>query len=336
MVAIAYKALCWIVGTLMVLIGVALLGASVLSLTPGSSSALPFPIGPQGYYFVAFSGACLTAWGFCLFGAARAQGGRAIGTATALGLTLGAAFRMLVWLLGDFWWASETPLVEAIVFLLMALAFLWLRPPVAEHPRHMIGRILGTLAIGPLLVLAIALPYTSMGRRGSEPTTRFDVTEAVGHPGETLPTLSLVDLAGRPVSIGDYRGQRVVLLFGRSLDWCPFTKARLIELRQGIDSIDDVAVLFVLPDNQINEKTLLFIAGNRLTDRVTFLQDPFSASIDRLGLRRPNPDLMETGVPHAATYVLDRQGVIRLADIRQDFQIWLDDERIVRALAEIP
>ncbi len=126
---LAYKTLCWIVGSIMVVGGLALVGVFVVSVTPGSSSPLPFPIGPQGYYFVAFSGSCLVAWGFCLFGAARGAGGRAIGTATAIGLSLGAIYRLLVWTLGDFWWMGDTPRVEAIVFLVIALAFLWLRPP---------------------------------------------------------------------------------------------------------------------------------------------------------------------------------------------------------------
>ncbi len=126
---LAYKTLCWIVGSIMVVGGLALVGVFVVSVTPGSSSPLPFPIGPQGYYFVAFSGSCLVAWGFCLFGAARGAGGRAIGTATAIGLSLGATYRVLVWMLGDFWWMGDTPRVEAIVFLVIALAFLWLRPP---------------------------------------------------------------------------------------------------------------------------------------------------------------------------------------------------------------
>ena len=126
---IVYRTLCWLVGTLMVLLGLAFLGVFLLSVTPGSTPLLPFPIGPQGYYFVAFSGSCLVAWGFCLFGAGRGQGGRPIGTATAIGLTLGAAYRVLVWVLGDFWWLGGAPRVEAIVLLSMALAFLWLRPP---------------------------------------------------------------------------------------------------------------------------------------------------------------------------------------------------------------
>ncbi len=131
---LAYKTLCWIVGSIMVVGGLALVGVFVVSVTPGSSSPLPFPIGPQGYYFVAFSGSCLVAWGFCLFGAARGAGGRAIGTATAIGLSLGAIYRVLVWMLGDFWWMGDTTRVEAIVFLVIALAFLWLRPPRAAVP----------------------------------------------------------------------------------------------------------------------------------------------------------------------------------------------------------
>jgi peroxiredoxin len=197
------------------------------------------------------------------------------------------------------------------------------------------GRILGTLVILALLVLAIGLPYTSLGRRGSEAAPRRDAPDAVGTVGERLPKLSLEDLDGKPVSLADFRGQRVVLIFERSLDWCPFSKARLVELRQQIQGVDDVVILYVLPDNQINDKTHFFIEGNRLTDRVIFLQDAFSSSIDRLGLRRPNREMMETGVPHPSTYVLDRKGVVRFVDIRQDFHIWLDHQLIFDALDQI-
>ncbi len=200
----------------------------------------------------------------------------------------------------------------------------------------MIGRILGTLVIGAILALALALPYTTMGRRESEAATRRDVSEAVGTIGERLPRLSLQDLQGNPVWLRDYRGERVVLTFERSLDWCPFSKARLIELRQQIEGVGDLVLLYVLADNQLNRKSRFFINGNRLTDRVIFLQDPFSASIDRLGLRRPNPDLLETGVPHPSTYVLDRNGIVRFVDIREDYQAWLDSSLILEALAEIP
>ena len=200
----------------------------------------------------------------------------------------------------------------------------------------MIGRSLATLVIGGILGLTLALPYTTMGRRGSEAVVRRDVPGAVGTVGERLPRLSLQDLEGNPVSLRDFRGERVVLTFERSLDWSPFSKARLIELRQQIDSVEDLVLLYVIADNQLNQKTRFFIDGNRLTDRVTFLQDPFSASIDRLGLRRPTPRALETGVPHPSTYVLDRGGIVRFVDVREDYQIWLDSSLVLEAVAEIP
>jgi cytochrome oxidase Cu insertion factor (SCO1/SenC/PrrC family) len=80
-------------------------------------------------------------------------------------------------------------------------------------------RWLATLGIGGLLLLAIALPYTSLGRRGSDARLRADVPGAVGRSGERLPDFTLPDLDGAPVRLSDLRGQRVLLTFERSVDW---------------------------------------------------------------------------------------------------------------------
>ena len=80
-------------------------------------------------------------------------------------------------------------------------------------------RWLATLAIGALLLLAIALPYTGIGRRGSDARLRADVEGAVGRTGEVLPDFTLRDLDGVPVRLSDLRGQRVLLTFERSVDW---------------------------------------------------------------------------------------------------------------------
>ena len=55
-----------------------------------------------------------------------------------------------------------------------------------------------------------------------------------------------------------------------------------------------------------------------LMARVRFLVDPGSRAIDALRIRRPDPEAVEMGVPHPATYVLDREGVIRFVDVRED------------------
>jgi hypothetical protein len=37
-------------------------------------------------------------------------------------------------------------------------------------------------------------------------------------------------------------------------------------------------------------------------------------------------------VPHPATDVLDREGVVRLFDVREDYHVWLDPEPVIEAL----
>jgi peroxiredoxin len=108
-----------------------------------------------------------------------------------------------------------------------------------------------------------------------------------------------------------------------------------VELRQTFDSIDDVEIVYVLADNQVNEKTRRFIDENGLRDRVRFVVDPQSAAIDSLALRLTGGESMEEGVPHPATYVLDRDGVVRFVDVREDYHFWLDPQLVIDALAPI-
>ena len=130
-----YAALCAFTGGLLLILGIALFGSFVVALMPDSGGPLPFPMSIQGYYFVAFAGSALVAWGSCLWVASRGPGARSIGTATALGLTLCGLFRMLAWLMGDLTWIDSALRIEAALFLLLALAFVWLRPPAQAEGR---------------------------------------------------------------------------------------------------------------------------------------------------------------------------------------------------------
>ncbi len=111
-----------------------------------------------------------------------------------------------------------------------------------------------------------------------------------------------------------------------------------MELRNAFDALekmDDVVILYVVAANQMDRKAEQFIDSHRLRGRVRFLVDPESRAIDRLGLRRQNAEAMEAGVPHPATYVLDREGIVRFVDVREDFHLWLDPQLPIDALAEI-
>jgi peroxiredoxin len=90
-----------------------------------------------------------------------------------------------------------------------------------------------------------------------------------------------------------------------------------------------------MAERQWNARALRFVDEYGLRARVHFWADPESRAIDALGLRRPNPEPIEEGVPHPTTLLLDRDGVVRFADVREDFRIWLDPVVVREALAGV-
>jgi hypothetical protein len=130
----AYRILCGFVGGLFVLSGLGFVASFFRSLAPGGELSGPIPLGVGGAYFLAFSGCALVGWGGSLLGAARQpRAYRAAGTATAFALVLMAAYRIAAWFFGDYEFLGNILRVEAGGMLLVALAFVWLRPPVVQE-----------------------------------------------------------------------------------------------------------------------------------------------------------------------------------------------------------
>lgn len=108
-----------------------------------------------------------------------------------------------------------------------------------------------------------------------------------------------------------------------------------MELRQALQNEADLVVVYVMASNQVNAKTIRFLDELGLRDRIRFARDENSAAIDALGLLKQNPEAIEVGVPHPATYLLDRDGVVRFVDVREDFHLWVDPAEILGALAKL-
>jgi hypothetical protein len=129
-----YRALCGAVGVLFAASGVGFVAAFLRAQAPGGEVGGPIPLGVGGIYFLAFTGCALVGWGGSLIGAARQpRTHRTVGTATALALVMMAAYRIAAWFLGDYAFLGNLLRVEAAVLLLLALAFVWLRPPAAQE-----------------------------------------------------------------------------------------------------------------------------------------------------------------------------------------------------------
>ena len=108
-----------------------------------------------------------------------------------------------------------------------------------------------------------------------------------------------------------------------------------MELRNALANEPDLQIVWVMAKRQWNARSLRFVDDYGLRGRIHFWADPESRAIDALGLRRPQPEAIEEGVPHPTTLLLDRDGIVRFADVREDFHLWLDPTVIREALAQL-
>jgi hypothetical protein len=129
----AFVAICGFLGAAFVATGLLCLFAFLRYQAPGQTGVLG--LGPIGHYLLAFLGCALVGWGGSLLAALRRPAlARGVATATAVGLVLSAAYRMLAWIVGDYAALGDVLRAEAAIFLLLALALVWLRPPKRALP----------------------------------------------------------------------------------------------------------------------------------------------------------------------------------------------------------
>jgi hypothetical protein len=88
-----------------------------------------------GYYILGVTGSACIVWAVALFAAVRTPTlNSGIATATTIGLVLGAILRLLAWYSGEYRQAGDQLRLEAGAFLVLALGFVWLRPPRLPPP----------------------------------------------------------------------------------------------------------------------------------------------------------------------------------------------------------
>lgn len=69
--------------------------------------------------------------------------------------------------------------------------------------------------------------------------------------------------------------------------------------------------------------------------RFTPLTDPGHRVINRYGVFNPASAGQRLELPHPATYVIDRKGVVRWKDIETDYKIRPTNEQILEALSAV-
>jgi peroxiredoxin len=195
------------------------------------------------------------------------------------------------------------------------------------------------LALG-LLVTAFAAPLHGQSMAALGPTDGRDLTPteidrvAVG---TRAPDFTLQKVGGGSTTLSSFRGRKnVVLVFYRGY-WCPYCIKQLTGMRQMLDAEmkKDTELLAVSVDDTANtRRTIARVSADGVEPDFGFLSDPDHAVIARYGIL--NPSGGSRGIPHPATYVIDRDGIVRWRDIETDYKIRPANDAILTAVRALP
>lgn len=155
--------------------------------------------------------------------------------------------------------------------------------------------------------------------------------------GSRAPDFTLQNMSGGTTTLSSFRGRKnVVLVFYRGY-WCPYCIKQLAGMRQLLDSEmkKDTELLAVSVDDTARTRTTITrVSADGTSPDFIFLSDPDHAVIARYGIL--NPSGGSRGIPHPATYVIDRDGVVRWRDIETDYKIRPTNEAILTAVRALP
>lgn len=160
------------------------------------------------------------------------------------------------------------------------------------------------------LLAASALILTSaaaMAHDHGDETSNMICVEA----GTTAPEFSAVTAAGESVDLAAISGENgAVVVFSRSLDWCPFCKAQALELESVTEELADAGWSMNIITYDSPDILADFAGENALS--YNFLSDTDSAMIDAFGLRNTdvNPGSRFDGIPHPAIIYIKTDGEV--------------------------
>ena len=152
--------------------------------------------------------------------------------------------------------------------------------------------------------------------------------------GISAPNFNLESVDGKWIKLSDYLTQKnVILVFYRGW-WWPYCVTQLVKLNKifNENSVSDTVVLAISVDNLEGLKK----TANRLSQEIDksnieLLSDPDHKVIDSYGLLNPE----SRGLPHPATYIIDKEGVVRWKFVEIDYRIRPDSQQVLKELKSI-
>lgn len=171
-----------------------------------------------------------------------------------------------------------------------------------------------TLLTASALILAGA---AAMAGEVEDGTTSMVCVEA----GTMAPDFAALTAAGHAVDFAGISGEKgAVIVFSRSLDWCPYCKAQALELETVTTELADAGWSLNVITYDSPETLSDFAAAHALS--YTLLSDPGSAMIDAFGLRNTEVTAGSRfdGIPHPAILYIKADGEVAGVQKEEGYQ----------------
>ncbi|WP_411282449.1 peroxiredoxin family protein [Gemmatimonas sp.] len=194
------------------------------------------------------------------------------------------------------------------------------------------------------LAIAVATPVVSTVAHAQSPSVLGPVDGKAMEPtdiervavGGMAPDFTLAKFGGGTTTLSSMRSKKnVVLVFYRGY-WCPYCITQLKEMRALLsDELKkDTEMLVVsIDDDKGTQAAVTRIGADGMPPDFTFLSDPDHTVIGRYGVM--NPAGSRRGIPHPATYVIDKKGVVRWRDVQTDYKIRPTNAAVLNAVKAI-
>ena len=169
-----------------------------------------------------------------------------------------------------------------------------------------------------LITALLAIPSPASAETAKQTPDSMALCPQIGTPA---PAFSAITWDGIALTLDDITGPGgAVLVFSRSLDWCPYCQAQAIDLTSVAETLDTQGWPLSLISYDPPETLARF--GDHNSVNYTLLSDSHSAMIDAFGLR--NKDVPEgsrfDGIPHPAIIFIGSDGLIKGVQKEQDYK----------------
>jgi len=165
------------------------------------------------------------------------------------------------------------------------------------------------------------------------PPTHLEVGIAVG---EMAPVeIALRDTVGQNTRLGAFAGKNgTVLLMTRSVDWCPFCMAQLIESNEIATEIADRGYQLVGLSYDPPSSLARFSSDEEI--KYSLVSDQQSDFIDAVGLRDPqySDDPEADGVPYATVLLIAADGTVQDKIVSSDYRQRPSNDYVLQMIDE--